>query len=84
MKPRGFGKGTRLRIESGIRLGDEGGECGDIKRFVSDMEHAMAVSTKCTKSVEKGKTVFLCTGKEEDAEAFAAGKSNNIASHSFS
>ena len=84
MKPGGFCKSTRLRIVSGIRLGDESGECGNVERFVSDMEHAMGVSAKCTKSVEKGKTKFLCARKEEDAEAFAAGKSDNVASHGFS
>ena len=83
MKPRGFVKGTRLRIESGIWLGDEGGEGGNVKRPISDVEHAMAVSAECSKNVEKGKTIFLCTGEKEDAEAFAAGKSDNVAGHSF-
>ena len=83
MKPRGFVKGTRLGVESGIWLEDEGGKDGDVKRLISDAEHAMAVSAECSKSVKKGKSIFLCAGEKKDAEAFAAGKSDNVASHSF-
>jgi len=83
VKPRGFVKDQRLGVESGVRLGDKGGEGGDVKRFIPDVKHAMAVSAECSKGVKKGKTIFLCAGEKKNAEAFAAGESDNVASHSF-